>query len=272
MNAEVVSVTPELAAEWLSANIGNNRKISKRTVSRYASEMASGRWLLTGEAIQFDLNGRLINGQHRLSAVVESKATVQLLVIKGLGEEAVMVLDTGRVRSASDALEVAGLSPNSNQTAALARRIMALQSGNANVLAGRGGLKISGKPITNRDIVEFCRKNDLSEHLGFSRSVMFNQVTNALNQGEYAFFHWFLGRVDASDADVFLSQIAMLENVGQKSPVRTLVIKLTKSVALDGKQKFHAVAIAWNAWRKGEECAAIYVGRLDSGPEIPEVI
>ena len=80
----IVSVTPEMATRWLALNAGDNRNISVATVNAYAGEMAADRWVLTHQAIAFNVDGQLVDGQHRLQAVVQSGKTVRMHVTMGL--------------------------------------------------------------------------------------------------------------------------------------------------------------------------------------------
>lgn len=109
MDAEagtLVNVTPELAVEWLEHNT-RNRKLRQSVVDRYAADMKAGRWLVTGDAIAFDRNGAIVNGQHRLWAVMESGLTVPMLVARDLAPEVVSVLDDHLKRSLTDVAEIA---------------------------------------------------------------------------------------------------------------------------------------------------------------------
>jgi predicted nucleic acid-binding Zn ribbon protein len=72
--ASIVYVTPEMAERWLGHN-KVNRNLRNRRVDQFARDMRSGRWQLTGEAIKFGKSGNLIDGQHRLWAVIESGCT-----------------------------------------------------------------------------------------------------------------------------------------------------------------------------------------------------
>lgn len=83
MDFRVTSVSPGLAKTWLKSNT-YNRRLSKPHVKKLANEMINGRWVLNGETISFDSNGTLLNGQHRLSAVIESGVTVEMVVAIGV--------------------------------------------------------------------------------------------------------------------------------------------------------------------------------------------
>jgi hypothetical protein len=110
--------TPPIAARILSdCNIGN-RPIRKRSVDFLASEMSSGSWQpFSADAICFDRNGNLVNGQHRLSAVVQSGVVVSMLVGRNVPSDAFHVIDRGIKRSTGDDVSQLGC-PNSNVVAA----------------------------------------------------------------------------------------------------------------------------------------------------------
>ncbi|EIP99475.1 hypothetical protein OpiT1DRAFT_03993 [Opitutaceae bacterium TAV1] len=100
---EIATVTPETASEWLKRNEGN-RRLSPVHVKRLAQEMRAGRWALGNDAITFDANGRLVNGQHRLTAVRESGMAAQFAVLRGVSPSARDVMDMGHKRSLGDML------------------------------------------------------------------------------------------------------------------------------------------------------------------------
>ncbi len=100
-------VTPEQARKWLAANVAN-RTVRPARVREYATAMKEGRWLYTADPIRFDEDGRLIDGQHRLLALVKADCPVELHVVRGLSRQAQDAVDTGASRTASDALKVRG--------------------------------------------------------------------------------------------------------------------------------------------------------------------
>ena len=107
----VEKITPEMAANYLKFNTNNYRKLSRAKVIEYANEMKAGRWQLNGEAIEFDEDGTLLNGQHRLAAIVYSKTTVQIAVIRGVKKD-ITVYDSGKTRTANQIVNATGTDCN----------------------------------------------------------------------------------------------------------------------------------------------------------------
>lgn len=102
-----VTVTPDMAAEWLEKNT-NNRILNNHRVRRYAEDMASGNWRVTGDAIRFSKSGKLLDGQHRLWACVEADAEFQTVVYTGLPEDSQILMDQGMARSKGSQLTLRG--------------------------------------------------------------------------------------------------------------------------------------------------------------------
>lgn len=98
---EYVTVTPDQAESWLSKS-AKNRKMSARRVGLYAAAMKRGDWMLTNQGIAIDEFGMLIDGQHRLRAIVEADTPVQLLVIRATPNKSQLVIDQGFKRLPHD--------------------------------------------------------------------------------------------------------------------------------------------------------------------------
>lgn len=99
-------ITPEIAADMLTRNDGN-RPLRPRTWQGYAKDMLAGKWRQTHEAIAVTTSGRLINGQHRLTAVVHSGiAQVFWVAVYDSAETAMdLPIDFGARRTISDILK-----------------------------------------------------------------------------------------------------------------------------------------------------------------------
>ncbi len=110
--AKWVEVTPAMAEAWLENNF-RNRPLSEDVVVAYARDMKSGQWVPTHQGIAFNENDDLIDGQHRLHAIVRSGVTVRMMVTFGLkakiaGKEMTTMdaVDRGRTRSVADQLKI----------------------------------------------------------------------------------------------------------------------------------------------------------------------
>lgn len=96
-------ITPQRALEYLEKTIGN-RKLRNEQVVAYAAQMTRGEWRVNNNAITFDSNGNLIDGHHRLYAVVIADIVVTMSVLRGVDPEARFTIDTGVVRDMTDQL------------------------------------------------------------------------------------------------------------------------------------------------------------------------
>jgi len=103
---EITKITPELATEMLESNFKNNRTVNKNRVSAYASDMTKGQWNFTGEGIKFDIDDTLIDGQHRLAAIIKADMTVEMLVVRGLSPETMITMDTQMGRTLANVLKI----------------------------------------------------------------------------------------------------------------------------------------------------------------------
>lgn len=101
--AVIQLITPEIAAKMLEKNI-SNRTISPKVVNQYAKDMANNKWSFSNDTIDFDKEENLINGQHRLSAIIKSGIPQEMTII--YGAEPNINMDRPRVRSAKDNLEI----------------------------------------------------------------------------------------------------------------------------------------------------------------------
>ena len=118
-----------------------NRKINDDLVLKYAFAMLHEDWQNIGVPLILDERGRLSDGQHRLSAVIESETVQQFNVVEGVPHgETLMAIDTGRKRSIGDILQIITRDPEDARSfshvkhlPSIARRLFAYQqSGDMN--------------------------------------------------------------------------------------------------------------------------------------------
>ena len=107
VRSKVQSINPKKAAEYLAANT-SNRPLSKAVVKQFAEAMSRGDWMVTHQGIAFGPGGVLVDGQHRLAAIVEADIPVELTVFTDVDQGTFDVLDTGKRRNAADVLALEG--------------------------------------------------------------------------------------------------------------------------------------------------------------------
>ena len=117
-----VKMTPLWAREILEFN-SINRPISQQKVNEYANDMENNKFFYTGDSIKISVNGNLLDGQHRLLAIIKSGKAVEMEYIEGLKEEIFRYLDIGKPRSLHDGLSILGYS-NASHIAAITKKVM----------------------------------------------------------------------------------------------------------------------------------------------------
>lgn len=116
--AQVVEITPRMAMEWLKNN-SKNRKLNLRTVHYYAEQMIRGEWVLTGQGVSIDSEGNVLDGQHRLNAIIKADKPIKMYVFKDMDPKTFDRYDVGKTRSAGDIFTIAGIKNANNISASI---------------------------------------------------------------------------------------------------------------------------------------------------------
>jgi hypothetical protein len=99
-----------MAAALLKRN-RSNRKLRDYHAARISRLIAGGRWQFNGDTVKLDLEGGLLDGQHRLHAIIKAQITVPLVVVYGIERKAFSTIDTMRVpRSHTDVVYLSNAS------------------------------------------------------------------------------------------------------------------------------------------------------------------
>lgn len=107
LSAEVLTLTPQAAGDWLKTSL-RNRNISRVRVEAYRRTMADGHWRIT-QPLMRDSEKRMIDGHHRLHAVIVHGSPIEFLVITGYDADDVFaLLDRGYERKLAHWLQEKG--------------------------------------------------------------------------------------------------------------------------------------------------------------------
>jgi len=144
--------------------------------------MIDNLFLENGESIVFDLRGDLVDGQHRLLAIIKSGKSYNIPVVTGVLPHSMATYDTGKNRSARDVLQMNGFkyySPLASFIISLNRYFIRSYK-NAEVSTGeREGM------LTNQQVLEYCKDNYdwLKEIMSKSQYLTQTQITPKVLSG-----------------------------------------------------------------------------------------
>ena len=213
MKAELVSITPEIAQEWLLKNT-NNRKLCVKRTSTIASAIKRGEWTVNGDTIKFDSEGNMLDGQHRLSAIVKSEVVCQSMVVYDLPTESFKKIDTDRKpRTVAQVLQLQGIK-NAKMVATAARLL---------IIYYKTGNPFSSYTATSSEIDNFVEHNpDLIEsaHFVAGRKLL----SSIVSPGLACFIHYIIEKDDTEVSELFFNELSDLNAVAtyDGSPVKLL--------------------------------------------------
>lgn len=258
-----MTITPEKAAALLGERNTSNRRMSATIVTKYARDMASGNWLQNGDPIRFAVDGTLLDGQHRLSAIVKAGVTLRVFVVWNLPRESQDTMDDGRKRTMANVLELDGHSTHSRTTASIVRRAY---------LYDRGFYSSAGSANPS--------KQEMKEYLAANPTIWDSAAkAEAMRSGRgvrcaastLGLAHFLFSRKSQVAADNFFDLLRTGAGLPEKHPV----LVLRNRLAVDGSTRVSTESTevlvwfikTWNAYRSGASMSIIRYKSNESFPE-----
>jgi hypothetical protein len=245
-DVRVEIITVKEAQEYLSRN-EHNRPVSLALVNKYATDMVTGRWMLSTDMIGFDTAGRLIQGQHRMSAVVladewQPGIEVPMLVGHGFPPESFDVLDQGKMRSAAHVLGSHGMS-NTHRIGTVARQMLFYDNFPGSIWNG-------SENITRVQVINWALEH--REEIVASNPGHNPRHATFLNIVTWVGLHYLVNRDSSHEArwDEFQHGVFTGENLSPGHPALRLRNGTTLATwGLNGAQpRLGAYIKAWNAF------------------------
>jgi hypothetical protein len=234
-------LTPEAAQRLLDRN-KRNRTMNLATVEMYARDMKAGRWVYTGDPLQISRTGVLLNGQHRVAAVVVAQEAQTFDFVEGLPDEAQRYMDLGKQRTVSDINKISGRAPIAGISAvvSIARMLMAMD-----------GATRPSKPELDAYIQD--RSEALQDAGRFAKNM--HQAGFGGGSGLWGTAYYLCAQQDADDAHLFWNDVLEGAGLSQSDPaylLRARVMKDRPRPARDFPRVRHPLALcllAWNYYR-----------------------
>lgn len=246
MKLSTETITPTKARTMLAQNNGN-RKVRPAVIDKYASDILAGNWLLTGDPIRFDVDGKLVDGQHRLLAIVQSGKAVKTVVARGVEHDVVSVIDTGAARNLSNVLTWLGEKHATNLGAVIVKCVR-YETG----IVNRPGVLISHEQAlawldenpSVRDSVQIASEVAHGSGLKLPTSMI-------------GMVHYEAAKTTSrEDADAFFDQLASGVGIERDSAHYVLKKWALRTAGLRDKPRSYVYAAvlikAYNAWESGD--------------------
>jgi hypothetical protein len=241
MHSYLLEITPDKAGK-MYRTVKNDRPLSEKYAQTLAKDMANDRWVLTPQGLVLDEQGDVLDGQHRLRAVVISGRTVAFWVTDGVPREVFAALDSGRPRTMANLLSI-DREENYVQLAAIARRVCRWHTGQA--------WTVVSVP-TKAELREVIDTDPLVR-----KAARFAHRWRARPAPNTAGFGWWLFKqVDDEDATWFMERLRDGAELADGNPVLTLRNWLNKPGIHGQFIRQEAVVgqmiVCWNHWRRSE--------------------
>ncbi len=259
---KIVEITPDMAAEMLEKNT-MNRKISQLNVIRYANDMASGAWKQNGETIKIAVDGTILDGQHRLWAIIEAGVSVPMLVVYNVQTEAITTIDSGVPRLFNHLLKIKG-SKHPATCAMITKFAWIYENYDKQMRTN------SAKTETRNSVLEpyYDENRELIEHAAAVAECGAHHFVKSY----MGFCFYIFLKKNPQKAEEFIKLVKSGENLYTGHPIMTLRDKLTNNriskVKLTVRETLAYYTKAWNAFLKGRDLS---IFRWNNTEELPEV-
>jgi len=240
-SCEIEEITPDDAKQMLGVNHANRRLIDAG-VERLKGIIERGEWMEDStDGIGLDLDGGVVNGQHRLTAIMESGITVRALVVRNVRPEVIKVIDQGLPRNLAQILQMTGKYEYSSDLAASITNLWRVANDYEKTMPS------AHKP-TVPQLLEFFEAHP---HLVDSVRVAVDvaRAVKSIPRGWLAPYHYLMATVDPDAADVFFSKLETGAEINPGDPVYALREKLIANASAT-KPETGVVPVAWvvKAW------------------------
>lgn len=224
-------------------------------VLRYVEEMKGNRWKEdTGEMIKISKTGLVLDGQHRLYAVVKSGISINFHVIEDMDDKIFDVIDIGSKRSASDIFFIDNVK-YSNVIPSTIQFYESLKYGSVSTKT-----QINSKHSTTKLLELYHEKHKFWDDVVKKSTLWYSNFSKILQPSTIGGMYALFSEIDEVDALNFMNQLCTGINITNNS-ICLLRNKLTDDRISNFKMTHHyrnAIIIRnWNYFRENVKVSKI---------------
>lgn len=263
MKTELKTITPEIAREMLKRNSGN-RQLANSHVTYLSEQMKEGAWKQNGASIVLTADGRLLDGQHRLNAIIQSDTSQKMIVISGVHSDAFDTMDTGKTRSSGDVLSIKGVEYHNIVSAAI-KMIIDFENGHYAQAGNR-------TKCTNTRVLNFIEEHPEVEDAAKKANLWYTKFQRVYPHSKMAAFFYMMSKKNVTDAEEFWEKLSTGVGLQEGSPILTLRNKLLQikmsKLSVNNREKSMMIIKAWNSYRKRENLHRLIILQDEEFPEM----
>ena len=246
------------ASEIINEKNHGNRRLDRNRVANYKGDMRDGDWKFNGDPIRFCEKGILIDGQHRLSAMIDSGVKeLTFLVVEGIKAQGKKTIDIGKPRTPSDMLAIHH-HVKTRDAAAISSAIKTIVLYNNRLsVTSRGGMSLLTIPKIEQFFIS--NRESLLLSMKFSNTSMINHA-GVLSRSECLSLHFILSGINLIEAEIFLTPLmtgaGIVSNSNSYHLRNTLLKRAMKTLKISWTDVFYTCIKAWNK----DSVGAVYTG------------
>jgi hypothetical protein len=247
----IMVITPALAEDWLARVPDRQRLVRNGAVDKFAQDMRTNNWRTNYQPYHFSKEGELLNGQHRLWAIADSRVALKdQLVVFGMDREVYESLDQGTKRTFGDTLKWYGYT-NTLVTSAVAHKLYYWNTAKT--------FRKVGPPPTQHELLKLVRQHRDQMYESIRVGSQVASHVKPLTNSVVALVHLLCSQipeVETEDVDTFFDRLIDGQGLVVGSPLYALRDKWARNAAKrrpapEGYVQGAMMIKAWNAYRLG---------------------
>lgn len=258
ISGQLMWINDSVAREMIATQVSGKQRTMKQSVRLALNQdLNASAWMFNGEPIIFDWNGELADGQHRLTAVIDTSIPIFTLVIRGVDPAAFVSYDSGAKRTVADAFKSLG-HKNAAVIGSAATYIWKFETGSIERIATPSKLTLN---------------KVLQRHPGLYDSLPIVSPTKGIC---FAFsaavaLHYIFSRIDNEAADDFFGRLGSGLEMTEGDPIHSL---RSWMVGIKGRPEYRDILAriikAWNAKIMGLSIGKSRFGSKEGFPSIKD--
>lgn len=217
--------------------------------------MLKGEWdPNNGECIKIAKDGTLIDGQHRLYAIIKAGIPVQVMVMVGLDLSAQDTIDRGRKRNLADILTMRGDSRCTLLSASSQNIIRWERNGPENGFLN--GNRSGKNYITPKDALDFIEENVEELYTDIRKAAQISKAIGGIPISNWVCLIYKLSELSPELAQEFFDGLISGANLAETDPIfvlRNTIVRITKNgkgAKVPPRYGAALVIKAWNAYMR----------------------